>query len=337
MQEARNWGRGHVANFLSALRDYFDERNRVWLTGDMESLRKTGRVDTGRGWWKQSAASIERKRAAALWRKSEVLRAHTRIHLRRVLEENSKLVIRAVVDEEVTWVCRDGLDYAVESRTIHHLQRWKLVDDTWRLDKAVESDEVQRSPMEEAPSEFNASTRFAMQMDTSVVSSQQYDRVRALRYSELWWNGWNPAYVRLVEDCTNFVSQCLYAGRLPMKPALDRASGWWFHRGPEGKENNWSFSWTTSHGLYRFLMNQVGATRIHSAQELKVGDVILYDWSGQGTFHHSAIVSDFDHRGDPLVNAHSDSSWHRHYLYLDSRAWTAQTRYAFLHLPDVVH
>jgi len=36
------------------------------------------------------------------------------------------------------------------------------------------------------------------------------------------------------------------------------------------------------------------------------------------------------------VNAHTISSRHRYWEYKDSPAWTKDTRYRFLHIPDIL-
>lgn len=338
-----------MGNFLDTVREYFDEKNKVWLTGDLERLRKAAHVESTRSWWKRTGANIERKRQAAHWRRGTLLRAHTKVNVRNLLRDEASGVTKAVVDEHVTWVYRDNPNYAVESRVISHLQRWRLEGELWKLEKDLESDELQRLPgvgSVHTPTQDLSSfeARFVRQgnqdIDTNQGSSSRgprnYDRVRALRYSELWWNGWNPVYPKLEDDCTNFISQCLFAGRIPMTHTQSRAEGWWYKFTDGKKTENWSYSWSTSHALYLYLVNRLGAKRVSSARDLKVGDLVFYDWGGQGTFHHTAFVADFDNRGDPLVNAHTDASWHRHYLYLDSRAWTARTRYALVRIPDEI-
>ena len=72
-----------------------------------------------------------------------------------------------------------------------------------------------------------------------------------------------------------------------------------------------------------------GASRAADA-----GDVIVYDWDGDGAFQHSTIVTAFDAGGKPLVNAHTVSSRHRYWDYRDSYAWNDNTEYRFYHIPD---
>ena len=329
-----------MTNFLDTVRSYFEVKNRVWLTGNLEPLRRAANLESDKNWWVRAGAAVERKRSAASWRRGDLLRAHTRVNVRDIKQDKEKALVHADIDEQVTWVYRDGLDYGVESRVIRHQQKWRSEDGLWRLKKELEADEVNHFPVPPRsatllPLAMTVPREMPQTRDDHHSRVQFYDRMSGFRYAELWWNGWNPAYPQLEDDCTNFVSQCLFAGHLPMQQTDSRSTGWWF-RFHSKETEPWSYSWTTSHALYSYLLSQRGVKRVSSARDLKVGDVIFYDWSGQGTFHHSTFVVDFDHRGDPLVNAHTDASWHRHYLYLDSRAWTARTRYAFVHLPDTL-
>lgn len=71
---------------------------------------------------------------------------------------------------------------------------------------------------------------------------------------------------------------------------------------------------------------------VGSAGELLLGDVICYDWEGDGRFNHNTIVTAYDADGQPLVNAHTQNSLHRRWEYRDSPAWTPQTRYVFFRI-----
>ena len=167
-----------------------------------------------------------------------------------------------------------------------------------------------------------------------------YDRIRAKAYADRWWNGRNPAYPSFNVDCTNFISQCLFAGGAPMNYTFNRARGWWFVGGGAGGSNNgggvsaepWSYSWAVANSLYWYLRTAKSGLRgvmRGSARELQIGDVINYDWDGNGVFTHSTMVTAFSASGEPLVNAHTNSSFQRLWSYRDSPAWSEATRYAF--------
>lgn len=156
-----------------------------------------------------------------------------------------------------------------------------------------------------------------------------YNRHAAVQYAERWWNGYNPNFKKFSVDCTNYISQCLLAGGAPMHDAPVRDKGWWY----EGE--NWSFSWTVAHSLRWYLSGSTTGLQgkeVSTAQELMPGDVICYDFEGDGRWDHNTIVVAKDVNDMPLVNAHTDNSRHRYWSYVDSTAWTPNIEYKFFQI-----
>lgn len=157
-----------------------------------------------------------------------------------------------------------------------------------------------------------------------------YNRDAAVRYAETWWNGRNPAFPNFDVDCTNYISQCLLAGGAPMHGYPNREKGWWINGG------TWSFSWSTAHSLRWYLATSttgLTARQVATAEQLELGDVIVYDFQGDGRFDHSTIVTAKE--GDtPLVNAHTYNTRHHHWAYKDSYAMTPNARYIFFKIND---
>jgi hypothetical protein len=163
-----------------------------------------------------------------------------------------------------------------------------------------------------------------------------YDRNKTVQYAELWWDKANPAYIEFEVDCSSFVSQCLFAGGAPMHYTGKRDSGWWYKGRYNGQEL-WSFSWAVAQGLQAYMLashHGLQAEEVNTADALELGDVISYDWNGDGRYRHSTVVTAKDANGMPLVNAHTTNSRHRYWSYRDSYAWTEKTRYRFLHVID---
>ena len=158
-----------------------------------------------------------------------------------------------------------------------------------------------------------------------------YNREAAVAYARKWWNSANPAYPFFSVDCTNFISQCLRAGGAPMYGYPNRSKGWWLQGG------TWSFSWSVAHSLRWFIDSSkqgLRAKRVMNASELQIGDVIFYDFQGDGRIDHSTIVTSM-HNGEPYVHAHTSNSADRHYSYLDSTAYTPNMTYYFYHIIEV--
>lgn len=118
-----------------------------------------------------------------------------------------------------------------------------------------------------------------------------------------------------------------------MHGAPQRGQGWWY-QGGRGSGAQWSYSWSVAHSLHMYLASGKAALpvkRVTHPAELEVGDIILYDWDGNGTWGHSVIVTGYSAHG-PLVHAHTDNSRFRLWAYRDSRGWSERTKYQFFHI-----
>lgn len=159
----------------------------------------------------------------------------------------------------------------------------------------------------------------------------EYDRRTAVRYAEQWWDSYNSKFKKFEVDCTNFVSQCLQAGGAPMVGYPNRNKGWWM------QNNSWSYSWSVAHALRWYLGSSktgLRAVEKKSVKELMLGDVICYDFQGDGRFDHNTIVVAKDANSMPLVNAHTTNSRMRYWSYEDSTAYTPNIKYKFYHIVD---
>jgi hypothetical protein len=167
------------------------------------------------------------------------------------------------------------------------------------------------------------------------VQGMIYQRNRAVQYADTFWDKANPNYIEFPVDCTNFVSQCLYAGGLPMHYTETRERGWWY-KGKHQNREMWSYSWAVAHSLQLYLLSSYRGTAVSQVQQLEPGDIISYDWDGDGRFQHSAFVTTRNAQGIPLVNAHTYNAIHKLWDYRDSGAWTPQTTYLFIKIANQV-
>ncbi|MFS3930712.1 amidase domain-containing protein [Priestia flexa] len=158
-----------------------------------------------------------------------------------------------------------------------------------------------------------------------------YNRLAAVQYAETYWNTPNPAYKYFEVNCTNYISQCLRAGKAPMRGQHNRSKGWWLSK------DNWSYSWAVAHSMHSYLQSSkqgLRAIKKSSVKELAMGDVICYDFEGDGRWNHTTIVVAKDADGMPLVNANTYNSRMRYWAYEDSTAYTPNIKYAFFHITD---
>lgn len=129
-----------------------------------------------------------------------------------------------------------------------------------------------------------------------------YDREAAVAYARKWAYGRNPAFYDYSEiggDCTNYASQCIYAGAKLMN--FTPVYGWFYR-----SANDRTASWTGVEYLYNFLVSNDGAgpfAREVPLAELQRGDVVQLG-RRTGDFYHTPVVVGFS-EGEILVAAHS--------------------------------
>jgi hypothetical protein len=103
-------------------------------------------------------------------------------------------------------------------------------------------------------------------------------------------------------DCTNFTSQCLLNGGFFMDfRQTGQATEWWYRRiGSDKFDSNhddwWSCTWSLAETQFQYLRANHGRAadllaNPRLARRLSLGDLIYYDWDGDGTFDHGAIVT----------------------------------------------
>lgn len=185
-------------------------------------------------------------------------------------------------------------------------------------------------PLPEQDEQPNQSTNIIELTPVTEDVRFDYDRRSAVQYAERWWNDVNPDYRYFSDNnCTNFISQCLRAGGAPMRGYPNRATGWWYQAG------DWSFSWSVAHSMRWYLSGSTKGLRgfeLAEPTELTAGDVICYDFEGDGRWDHTTIVVAKDRNQMPLVNAQTNNSRHRYWDYQDSLAWTPNCQYKFFHI-----
>lgn len=152
---------------------------------------------------------------------------------------------------------------------------------------------------------------------------QPYDRQAAVAYAHAWAYGRNPAfydYEKIGGDCTNFASQCVYAGSGIMN--LTPTFGWYYIN-----SNNKSPAWTGVPYFYNFMTRSeetVGPVAVESSIDLlRPGDVVQLSFRNQEWNHTPVVVAVLS--PDPagiLLAAHSYDADNRplnSYVYKDVR------------------
>lgn len=116
-----------------------------------------------------------------------------------------------------------------------------------------------------------------------------YDRQKAVEYAHSWAHGRNPAYFNyehLGGDCTNFASQCLYAGAPVMNWMGD--DDWYYQ-----DANRKAPAWTGVEPLYRFLTRPAetpGPAVLVPPEQAQPGDLVQLRFRGASVFSHTLVV-----------------------------------------------
>ncbi|WP_066229028.1 amidase domain-containing protein [Metabacillus fastidiosus] len=130
-----------------------------------------------------------------------------------------------------------------------------------------------------------------------------YDNIKARDYARKWTSNTeilrnNKAYPYYSSvnknchscwnDCTNFVSQAIYAGGMKFRGTTNwlSNSNWWYNN---AKPSN---TWGGAHNFYNHWKDR--AAVVSSVSSLQVGDVVNADFKGDGHIDHTAIITKDD-------------------------------------------
>ncbi len=116
-----------------------------------------------------------------------------------------------------------------------------------------------------------------------------YDREAAVAYANRWALGRNPAYYNFDNiggDCTNFASQCIYAGAKVMNYTPQFG---WFYRSVSDRTP----SWTGVEFLYDFLVNNRSVGPFGHAvdsSQVQPGDIVQLG-RYNGDYYHTPVIT----------------------------------------------
>ncbi len=143
-----------------------------------------------------------------------------------------------------------------------------------------------------------------------------YNRQSAVAYAKKWALSRNPLFYDFTGqggNCTNFVSQCVYAGCGIMN--LTPTFGW-YYRSPTDRAP----AWTGVNEFFRFITGNpdflaanggVGpyATDASVSRRVELGDVVQLA-NDAGEFYHTLLITGITEE-DLLLSAHSDDALDR--------------------------
>ncbi|TVY10175.1 amidase domain-containing protein [Paenibacillus cremeus] len=337
-------------SWKTTLYDYVHSRNQMDIDYSVEPLLP---VVKDEAYLKTQAKRLARREETDRLRRLTPVKNETRLTIASVIERNGRMIAEIQLKRNIV----GQINYQPHEEQRIERERVTLSpSDAGYIIEAiepVETEEALRIRAAQPGGLMEADDTFAAVglmrapsvpfLNYSVLPQIQYARVsynraEAVQYADQWWDKSNPSYINFEVNCSSYVSQCLFAGGAPMNYTGKRNAGWWY-KGREKGQELWSFSWAVADSLQFYLLTSrsgLRATEVPEAWQLDIGDVISYDWDGDGRFQHSTIVTAKDANGMPLVNANTVSSKHRYWSYTDSPAYTERTRYRLLHIPDTL-
>jgi len=140
------------------------------------------------------------------------------------------------------------------------------------------------------------------------VYTKQYNRTEAAAYAAEWAFKRNPQYLNFDNmggDCTNFTSQCIYAGSGVMNPV--KTFGWYYYSSYDRAP-----AWTGVQYLYNFLIGNKGIGPFAQETErsqVQPGDIVQLGTT-EGSYYHSPFIVAVN-GNEIFVAAHSDDAYMR--------------------------
>lgn len=146
---------------------------------------------------------------------------------------------------------------------------------------------------------FPASAAGAAHPDAAV--SFTIDMNQAIAYADQWALSRNPLYEDFTGEggnCANFVSQCMVAAGFPL-------NGEWYMKYVKYDRGPWFYA--SENYLY---FSNYGTAEAANENNIKRGDLVYYDWTGDGHIDHTAICVGKDGDGAPVVDSNTQNAYH---------------------------
>lgn len=141
-----------------------------------------------------------------------------------------------------------------------------------------------------------------------MLATKPYIRENAVAYARKFAFSQNPYFANFAGiggNCTNFVSQCIYAAGCEMN--YTPTYGWYYI-----SLNDRAPAWSGVEYFYNFMIENVGVGpfgRVCTRDELELGDVIQLANNEDG-YYHTLLVVGFE-GDDVLVAAQTDNAYAR--------------------------
>lgn len=113
-----------------------------------------------------------------------------------------------------------------------------------------------------------------------------YNYSAMANYATRYVYSYNPAYRSFPSDCTNFISQAMYAGGWTMVSGYyTNNNAWWYN------SLNQSYTWAGAHNWYFFARGSGRTSNLGSVWYMLLADVLQMDFNRDGRIDHTMIVT----------------------------------------------
>lgn len=152
-----------------------------------------------------------------------------------------------------------------------------------------------------------------------IAAYSSYNASAAVAYARQYALSYNSSFNLYSKDCTNFVSQAVYNGGIPMdKPSTifngvyETTDYWYTHlKSTAVSPDRTSTSWTNVDDFASYAVYQVGAYMYYATsfndlqQKVRIGDIVQI-CDASGNWYHSVIITGTDEDGY-TYSAHSNN------------------------------
>ncbi|MFF0158045.1 amidase domain-containing protein [Streptomyces sp. NPDC005263] len=216
-----------------------------------------------------------------------------------------------------------GDEPATTGFTAHHeLTFAARPDGTWQLTGERLTDRGPRPVNQPAPAATSGLVRTMAVIDApksaitypapakpkNLATTTPYNYGAMATYAEKYWKDYNAAYRRYNSvggDCTNFLSQSLFAGGWKQVTSSTEDYSTWFSNTSESDTwigvNEWSW----------FTQTAKRTTALPNAYQMDLGDVLQVDFDKDGSKDHSMMTTYRSSSGVPYLTYHDTDTYRR--------------------------
>jgi hypothetical protein len=227
--------------------------------------------------------------------------------------EHTSLALKAAEGPPTT-------EYEQEHRFdfVYQEGQWKLIKDQLLNPGGAYQPKGDDMPIFATPTQTDpARTPVSKEPESDLMIQQAtsgLNRQAIADYARRYCFNYNSAYRADGNDCTNFASQCLYAGGSPMITGWYQSNSVWWYNFSAWFSPYHSYAWGGAHNFYTFLASRPRGTLAQNTNQLQIGDILQADWDStngrhvpDGYIDHTMVVTGKSSNGEIFLTYHSNN------------------------------